>query len=174
VSDVRCRACGASIPADAQWCNLCFTPLAEVRSIRERVSVPAALPDPEADVAPLLPPVPRSVTTPTTLAAPTMPSESVTLPASAPLTPVAPSLNVDSAAWPCPRCGEQVGISLDTCPTCGAGFLDGASAELSTKVPMLGDFGTMTSGQRWLTAFGLAIGLIVAFVVLAFIIGNVF
>jgi predicted RNA-binding Zn-ribbon protein involved in translation (DUF1610 family) len=84
-----------------------------------------------------------------------------------------PSTAVAEATWPCPRCGEQVAISLDSCQSCGAGFLSGASTAMSARLPVVGDMAKMSQGQRLLVAAGISAALIVVLVVVAFVIGHV-
>jgi uncharacterized membrane protein YvbJ len=77
------------------------------------------------------------------------------------------------ATWPCPRCGEKVAIDIDECPSCGAGFLSGATQSISTKLPVVGDVTAMTPGQRWLVAMGISAALVVVLVVVLFLVGSV-
>lgn len=48
---MRCRACGAAVPQEAQWCTLCFADLRPA-PVQERVSVPTTA----APAAPAAPP----------------------------------------------------------------------------------------------------------------------
>jgi hypothetical protein len=90
-------------------------------------------------------------------------------------TPSAPAAPVAvESTWPCPRCGERVALSVDVCGSCGAGFLAGVSTKVSAHVPLIGDMTQLSSGQRWLVAMGFSVALIVVFVLLAFIVGEVF
>jgi hypothetical protein len=41
-------------------------------------------------------------------------------------------------------------MSLDSCNSCGAGFLVGAADRLSAKLPVVGDVAKMSAGQRWM------------------------
>jgi hypothetical protein len=178
----------------AQWCSLCFADLREPAPVREPVSVPAragsvaaVAPDAGADpamlahdVAPI--PVPVAAHAASILAGtaldphtplpglsrPTVPAAAVTpSPAAAPVTAVA------EATWPCPRCGDQVAISLDICGSCGAGFLSGASTTMSARLPMVGDVTQMSSGQRWLLAMGISAVFAIMLVIVLFIVGKV-
>jgi hypothetical protein len=96
----RCPGCAAVVRPGAPWCTLCFTDLRPV---------PAA-PEPE--------PVQPAQLHHTSLGDPAVTSLAV--------------LDRDdlddadhgvNASWPCLRCGEQVGIDLEQCPVCGAGFM---------------------------------------------------
>jgi hypothetical protein len=41
-------------------------------------------------------------------------------------------------------------MSLDSCSSCGAGFLAGTADRLSAKLPVVGDVAKMSAGQRWM------------------------
>jgi hypothetical protein len=158
VSDVRCRACGAAVRIDAQWCSLCFADLRPPAPVRQPVSVPAAAAAAHSQSAPPTPaPVPA-------VPLPTSPVAAVAAP---PV--VAPA---KAAVWPCPRCSAPVAIALDACPECGAGFLAGASAHANTRLPLVGDVGKMSSAQRVFVGFALTFVLMAAFVLLATIGGH--
>jgi hypothetical protein len=79
-----------------------------------------------------------------------------------------------SPTWPCPRCGHSVPIELDACNECGAGFLSGAAATKSVRLPMVGDVTRMSSGQRMFVAFAVSVGVMFVLVLLAFIGGHLF
>jgi hypothetical protein len=166
VSDVRCPACGASAPAGAQWCSLCFAdlrPAAAREPVREPVTVPET---PAAELAaeptapeagPAAPEARPAATRVDPLTDPLFMLTAdpiVTLPVAV----AEPSRGKhaapaeDKLKWPCPKCGEQVPISLDSCESCGAGFLAGATTRPSTRLPIVGDVGRFTTGQRWLAA----------------------
>jgi hypothetical protein len=81
--------------------------------------------------------------------------------------------DVAKATWPCPRCGDQVAISLDVCGSCGAGFLSGASTTMSARLPMVGDVTQLSSGQRWLLAMGISAVFAIILVIVLFIVGKV-
>jgi hypothetical protein len=175
MSDVRCRACGAAVPSEAQWCSLCFADLREPAPVRERVSVPAAPADaegleqaaaparndarPDPDVLLGLSEAPAAAAT-----ADAEPSSDVPFG-----TPAGPEIE-----WPCLRCGAQVLMSLDACPSCGAGFLAGATGSTSTRLPLVGDVGRFSRNQRVALGFGLAILVMIVLVLLAFIGGHIF
>jgi hypothetical protein len=77
-----------------------------------------------------------------------------------------------AALWPCPRCGAQVAMALDACGDCGAGFLAGARSSTTTRLPIVGDVGTMSGGQRLLVGVGLMVVLMALFVAVAAIGGH--
>jgi hypothetical protein len=172
VSDVRCPACGASVPATAEWCSLCYAvlrqPAAAPEAVREPVTVPATHVI-ERAAAPLevqsqaaLPDIdPLSPATPS--AAPSPPG---TGKHAAPPSP-------DEKKWPCPRCGEQVPISLDLCNSCGAGFLAGASARPPTRLPVVGDVGRLSSAQRMMMTAAIAFVFMLILIVVATVGGHI-
>jgi hypothetical protein len=168
VSDVRCRACGAAVPAEAQWCSLCFADLREPTPVRERVSVPAAstAAREEASVAAAAP-SPNGVRPD--------PDALLGLPK--------PAADIDgddtSAAdepeqvkWPCLTCGEQVPISLDACQSCGAGFLAGSTTQPTARLPMVGDLQRLSRNQRLGLGFSLCLVVMILLIVLATIGGH--
>jgi hypothetical protein len=79
-----------------------------------------------------------------------------------------------AATWPCPRCGAKVALSLDACSECGAGFLSGATATAAARLPLVGDMGKMSQGQRLLVGVGISVVLMTLFVLLAAIGGHLF
>jgi hypothetical protein len=178
MSDVRCRACGAAVPAEAQWCSLCFADLREPAPARERVSVPAG-----AETVAV-----AAETAGTTAALPTAArpagddllglrerTEAVAAaPLAEPTEDEAPEEVPEEAKWPCLTCGEQVPISLDACHACGAGFLAGSTTQPSVHLPVVGDLGRMSRNQRLALGFGLCLVVMVILVVLAAVVGHVF
>lgn len=177
MSDVRCRACGAAVPGEAQWCSLCFADLREPTPVRERVSVPAAPSEAEADAV-----VPVAATA--TVAAATNgarpdPDAMLGLPATAPEEAVeavdgatTETQPAEEAKWPCLRCGAEVPISYDACHACGAGFLAGSIKPLNAKLPIVGDIARFSRNQRIGFGFVACIVFIVVLVVLATIGGS--
>jgi hypothetical protein len=151
VSDERCRACGAAVPDQAQWCSLCFADLRTPAPVpdREPVSVPAAA---EHAETPTATPAPQ----PLAVRAPAAPRP------------------VNETCWPCPRCRAWVPIELDACGDCGAGFLAGATTTTTTHLPLVGDMAKLSQGARLLVGAGISIVLMIVFVVLAEIGGHLF
>jgi hypothetical protein len=78
------------------------------------------------------------------------------------------------AMWPCLTCGEQVPLSLDECPACGAGFLAGSTTIASTKLPVVGDVRKMSSNQRLLAGLAVAAGFSLIVFVVAVVATHVF
>lgn len=64
-------------------------------------------------------------------------------------------------------------LSLDACEDCGAGFLSGATAATATHIPLVGDVGKLSQGQRLLVGVGVALVLMILFVIV-FAIGGHF
>jgi hypothetical protein len=128
----RCPGCAAIVRPGSPWCTLCFTDLR-----------PAPLPDPE--------PVGRHavavnpLTTPLALLERSTPADGV----------VADGDVAAGPGWPCMRCGEQVGIELDVCPACGAGFMEVGVAPAGSGIG-LGRFGTTPPDKK--TQFLIMVG----------------
>jgi uncharacterized OB-fold protein len=169
MSDGRCRACGAAVAPNAAWCSLCFADL--------RLPTPEPVREPAAVAA--VPTQPAVATQP--VAAEPVAAQ----PPPADLALAEPTVEIDPAdplgltgqappTWPCPRCGQSVAIELDACDACGAGFLSGAAATESVRLPVVGDVRSMSSSQRLLLAFGIAVAVTVVLVLLAFVGGHLF
>jgi hypothetical protein len=175
MSDVRCRACGAAVPAEAQWCSLCFADLREPAPARERVSVPAG-----AETAAVAAETTEMTAALSTVARPAgddllgLPEKVTEAVAAAPLAEPTEDEAAEEAKWPCLTCGEQVPISLDACHACGAGFLAGATTQPSVHLPVVGDLGRMSRNQRLALGFGLCLVVMVILVVLAAVVGHLF
>lgn len=167
MSDARCHSCGAAVPPEAQWCSLCFADLRVPAAVLEPVTVPAApAPAPVAAVAPVATPASAEVLTAglPTPAAPVDPG--VAQPQGATV--------AKEATWPCPRCNASVAISQDVCPECGAGFLSNVAQVTNTKLPIVGDVGRMSQGQRLMIGAGISVVLMVIFVMILEIGGHLF
>lgn len=183
MSDVRCRACGAAVPAAAQWCSLCFADL------REPVPVPVPTSEPEPEPVPVgVGAAPVAAVAPA--AGPAATAAARAAAADALLgAPAAALVSADgevgsagepgaedaarAVTWPCLRCGEAVPIALDACPSCGSGFLSGASSELAVRLPVVGDIGKLSRSQRLLAGLGVSLLVMVFLVLLATIGGHV-
>lgn len=61
-----------------------------------------------------------------------------------------------TSTWPCIRCGADVALALNSCPTCGGAFLAGADP-LRFEVPVVGDLLARSRGQRLAMAVALAL-----------------
>ncbi|MGB8652723.1 MAG: hypothetical protein WCD35_18900 [Mycobacteriales bacterium] len=151
-----CPACGASLRPDAPWCTLCYADLRPKPAPEPHPPVPGTPPPTAAYGVPagdpltqplldFLPPVTPSVTTP--LAAPV-------------LTPDAPA---GAATWPCTRCATANPLSAPVCGACGAPFLAALKdqAKPLLVLPLVGDLGRLSRGQR----FGVALGAVAVLLV---------
>jgi hypothetical protein len=179
MSDVRCRACGAAVPSDAQWCSLCFADLREPAPVRERVSVTAAAADAEPSADQAAAALNGARPDPDALLGLSSSPAAATETAEAPVSgisavPALAKTPPEAAKWPCGRCGAKVPISMDDCPSCGAGFLSGASSPMSSRLPLVGDVGRFSRNQRIGLGFGFAIVLMVVLVALLTIGGHIF
>jgi hypothetical protein len=106
---------------------------------------------------------------------------------------VAPAATVDQAAgeqpaadaqqtaepepegnWPCARCGIDVPLSEDSCPACGAGFLEGVGSGGMMSVPLLGDVRRATSSQKLMFGLAIAVGILLGLLLLFTLGGMVF
>jgi hypothetical protein len=169
VSDVRCRACGAAVPAEAQWCSLCFADLREPTPVRERVSVPAASAAALAEVPVAASPAPNGVRPD--------PDALLGLPPAGADDAAESTAEEDAEApqepkWPCLTCGEQVPISFDACHSCGAGFLAGSTRQPSARLPVVGDLQRLSRNQRLALGCGMCVAVMILLVVLATIGGH--
>lgn len=164
VSTIRCRACAAVLPANAQWCSLCY---ADVNAPAARRAPAHATVTPAPSWQTPLP----DIVAPSTAVSST-PVADATLPAATP--DVADSAGAPARAeqtWPCPRCGERVPMSSDSCTACGAGFLTGATPVLSARLPVVGDLGNMSHTQRLLISAGISVVFAVVIVVVLAVAG---
>jgi hypothetical protein len=123
----RCANCGATLYEGAEWCNLCFSPVAPVA--------------PVASVAPVAPVAPSAQEPERTPAPPTAAADATTAVDTGPAPPSG------SAMWPCPICGERNAIELDACGTCGTAFA--ALMRKGTEAPRIDP---ATAG-RWSLVF---------------------
>ena len=158
MTTVRCPSCDAAVPADAAWCTLCFARL----DARPSEPVVAAVPAP----------------------APAVPAPAPFVPAPAPFVPApaqesAPAATAvaereEAPRWPCVSCDERVPLAETVCPRCGTPFLGGASADVSLKLPVVGDVVTMSSGARFGLMAGGAAVLALLLVLVFLVLGHIF
>jgi Double zinc ribbon len=144
----RCPGCAAVVRPGAPWCTLCFTDLRPA---------PA---QPEEPTQPLRP----------TIAGRDPASASLALLERGDDDSDAPAV---VAGWPCLRCGEQVGIDLEQCPVCGAGFMQLSSE----RDPLgLGRFGGSSIDKK--TQFFIMVGgaglICLGILAILFVLGTVF
>lgn len=166
MSDVRCRACGAAVPTEAQWCSLCFADLREPAPVREPVSVPAAAVAAVAESVAAAPSTAPRIDPNALLGLPERPAHAEP-PAAEP-----EGASAEEVKWPCARCGEQVPLSLDACPACGSGFLAGATAATTVRLPVVGDIQRLSRTQRLLFGLGISVLVMVVLVLIATIGGH--
>ncbi len=166
--------------SEAQWCSLCYADLREPAPVRERAVAPVAPTPDEAHVpmamaarngSPL--PGPAGSEHAGLLDRPEL-AESESEPEPESAADAEESADGPAEAkWPCLTCGEQVPLSLDSCPACGAGFLAGATTAASTRLPVVGDIGRMSRTQRLMVGFGIAVGVMILLILLATLFGHV-
>jgi len=154
--DQRCPKCASRVPADAEWCSLCYT------SLRVQPAPAVALrPEPAFAAGqagaydPLFSPL-----APDASAAPeAVPTEQ-------------PGATVPRAAtWPCRQCQSSVAIELDACPVCGGAFLTDTDVDL--RLPIVGSTRNMTTAHKAWIMIGGSFVIIAVFLVIAFVIGLV-
>lgn len=151
---------------NAAWCSLCY---ADLRHPAEPAKEEA--PSYAAVAAAARQEIPVAPTAAAAMRATVVAATADVLDAATPL----PGVVSDEAGsekpptWPCPRCGARVAMALDACNECGTGFLSGATAGMSMKLPMVGDVSKLSSSQR--LVFGLAVA--VAVTLLLVLIGEI-
>jgi ribosomal protein L40E len=145
VSGEHCRACGAALAPDAEWCSLCFTSTA-----------PEQPPAPEPGhviVEPEDAPPPPVVAGPPVVRA--FEQRSVEADTSAWVqtalaidTATSVSLTADGPTWPCLTCNHPNEFAAKACAECGAPFLASAKEAPRLKLPVLGDVFQLTKNQQ--------------------------
>jgi hypothetical protein len=161
----RCPACGAATPETVPWCSLCYADLRPVPA--------AAVPAPRHIASEDVQTAPSVMLEDPAVDPLTAPISTLLEPPAEPLPGVVEPEPDAAAAWPCARCGAHVPLLLDACSECGAGFLAGAIPPPTMSVPIVGDVSRLSKAQRFALAAGLAVGLIVVFLVLGTIVGAV-
>lgn len=79
---------------------------------------------------------------------------------------------VKAVGWPCSHCEAIVSFDETTCPTCGAGFLEGARGEPDI-LDRIGRTGLPTSTQAMIIAGG-AFAIIAVVITALYIFGTIF
>ena len=152
-----CPQCGAAVRADAGFCGQCYAdfrppPPPPSAPVVAPVSATYGAPAPDPLTAPLL-----DVLLPPVAAA--------AVPAQAAPTAVPPAVAAParSAGWPCTQCETVNELTAMTCATCGSGFLQRVADEskVSLVLPVVGDLGRYSRGQRAGIAFGAVVVLLV-------------
>ena len=137
-----CPQCGASVRLGADFCGQCY---ADFRP---------PTPQPSAPLVPA-PTAAYGVPAADPLAAPVL-----EVPVQAAPEPVARSRHgvpEVQAKWPCTRCDAQNEMDSVVCTVCGQLFLQTVSEETRVAIvlPVVGDLGRMSRGQRAGVAFGI-------------------
>ena len=164
--DSRCPNCSARVPAEADWCSLCYA------SLRVQVAAPEPQFVPPADPA-FTPAAPAyAAAGPTTAYNPLTAPIATLAPPAGPAAPTADIAGEPRATWPCGRCESAVPIELDTCDSCGASFLHSGDADL--RLPLIGNLKDIDSGKKAWIMVGGSLGLIVVFLLVSFVLSLVF
>ncbi len=77
----------------------------------------------------------------------------------------------DVATWPCATCGAANGLDRSACDGCGAGFLAGlrSADEPLLVLPVVGDLGALSRGQRLALAAGVVLAVVLVTALLGFL-----
>lgn len=152
----RCPSCSGATRPGAPWCTQCWTDLRPARPEPERSAADLlgpAVAGPgggDAVVAADLDALP--VGRHARHAAPAGPSaEASDVLVAEPASAAAADAEAAAVTWPCTRCGVANRIDATACACCGAGFLDDLrSADgPSLVLPVVGDVGRLSKGQRY-------------------------
>lgn len=87
--------------------------------------------------------------------------------------PVPAAAETGERTWPCQGCGQQLPMSVDTCPSCGAAFL-AAGPTPSLSLPVVGDLAARSKGQAFAIAAALGLGAAVVLVAIIALLGALF
>ena len=151
----RCPSCGAAVRVGDPWCTLCYADLRPAPPVVEPV---VESPAPSQEVGPLEEP---SAYRPSPVGGP----DPLTAPINVVASPIA------GPSWPCPACGTVNPMADDVCSACGRHFLAGARDDSPLlELPVVGDITKLSRGSR----FGIAFGVILAFIFLTVILGLIF
>ena len=145
-----CPSCGASLRPDAPWCTLCY---ADLRPKPEpEPAQPAVPPTTAPATAAYGPPAADPLTQPLLDFLPKHARPDVQLPPAEPGTTQPPG----ELSWPCTECASPNPLSSSSCGVCGAGFLAkvAEAGRPSLVLPVIGDLGRLSRGQRMAAAFG--------------------
>ena len=160
----RCPSCSATLRPGAPWCTLCYTDLRPPAP----VSPPAA---PPTGPPPTGPPTAPHTTAygPVALDPLTAPFEALTQPQQEQPPPQALP---PTASWPCASCGAANALTDSACSACGAGFLAGLreSEGPLLELPVVGDLGALSRGQR----LSLAAGVVLVVIAVVALLGVLF
>ncbi|MDQ1715877.1 MAG: hypothetical protein QOC60_1822 [Frankiaceae bacterium] len=168
--DPRCPNCSARVPADADWCSLCYASLRAQPAPAQFADQPAPAyadqpaPAYAASVAydPLTAPASLLAELSELAGAPAPVQRRTGRHAARQATPSA-------VTWPCRACTAEVPMDEDNCPVCGGGFLD--TGEPSLRLPLIGDAKSLEGGKKAWVIVGGALAIIVSFLAIAGVIG---
>lgn len=140
-----CPACRAAVRDDAEWCSLCYTVLRAPAAVAAPVFEPGetALPVAAAPAVQARHAAPDPLTAPLVDVLLPPPAEV----AAAPAYPLAEAPAAEPV-WPCTSCGAVNPLEAPVCGTCGSGFLAAASSRPKLVLPVVGDVGALSRGQR--------------------------
>jgi hypothetical protein len=158
MADPRCPNCSARVPADADWCSLCYASL--------RVQ-PAPAPAPRHAAPVYAPSAPSAPSAYDPLFSPIATLSDLAAPEAEPAAAAAPR----EATWPCRLCAAAVPIEFAACGVCGASFLGTGDVEL--RLPLVGSVKDLTGTRKLWIMIGGSVGIIAAFLLVAFLIGLV-
>ena len=178
--DPRCPSCSARVPADADWCGLCYASLRVQPAPAQFVGQPARAYASTADFDPLSAPASALAELSELAAEAPMPAttgryarrQAAAQAAAQSTLRLAPPSDPATATWPCRKCSAQVPLDHANCPVCGGGFLD--SAEVQLRLPLIGNPADLEGGKKAMVMVGGAFAIIVAFLAIATLIGQVF
>ena len=163
----RCPSCAATLRLGAPWCTLCYTDLRPPAPVPPPAAPPAAPPT----GPPTGPPTAPHTTAygPVALDPLTAPFEALAQPQQEQPPPQAPP---PTASWPCASCGAANALSDSACSACGAGFLAGLreSEGPLLVLPVVGELGALSRGQR----LGLAAGVVLVVIAVVALLGVLF
>jgi hypothetical protein len=144
----HCPHCRGAVRPGAPWCTQCWTDLR-----------PAPEPAPAVE-APVVSPAVAQPAGPVAVVQP--PEAAVTEDDDAP-----------AVTWPCSRCGQANALELSACSACGSGFLAAVRSDDPPLLvlPVVGDVGRLSKGQRYGLSAGIAFLAVLLVVVLGLIFG---
>jgi hypothetical protein len=152
VGGTTCASCGATIAADAQWCSLCYAPVAVAADPAEAGELEAA--DLAADLAEAGPDATTAYLGVAASNETAAISNETTVPQGghdllvAPVPTPAPASAPDEATWPCLNCGAANPMTVNACAACGLAFLSDAKTPPRLVLPVIGDLFQRSRSQQ--------------------------
>lgn len=136
-----CPSCGAALRPGSPWCTLCYTDLRPKPAGATNPGAPGGVPTTAPPNAAYGQAAPDPLTQPLI--------DFIPLPEERPATATSPVRRSSVlGTWPCTACGSPNPLETQTCQTCGAGFLAGSVPRPSYVLPIVGDIGRFSRGQR--------------------------